>query len=444
MNRTAACVAVVLAAAWWAAGPAAARPPGRVTREQAIAQMQPYTGPSIRGVDTTTLRGKVLCGYQGWFAAEGDGSGAGWAHYGSGGRFEPGRCSIDLWPDMSEMDADEKYATAFKHADGTAASVFSSYNRKTVLRHFKWMRDYGIDGVFVQRFGVSVGSGGSLAFRNTVTAHCREGANRYGRTYALMYDLSGLRPGQIRSVVMNDWKLLVDRMQIRRDKAYVRHNGRPVVAVWGVGFSDGRRYTLAECAELVDFLKNDPKYGRNTVMLGVPAWWRTLQRDAVKDKALLSVIGRADIVSPWMVGRTDSPRTAETHAKTVWAGDMAWCRRNRKEFMPVVFPGFSWHNMRKGSSQAARLDQIPRRKGAFLWQQYLSAKAIGATMVYQAMFDEIDEGTAIFKCTNTPPAGASRFLTYEGLPSDHYLRLVGRGTRLIRGRAGRAPPVRDR
>ena len=436
-----AAIVAVLASAWWAVCPAGARRPERVTPDQAIAKMKPYTGPSVRGVDTATLRGKVLCGYQGWFAAEGDGSGAGWAHYGSGRRFEPGRCSIDLWPDMSEMAADEKYATAFRHADGSTAHVFSSYNRKTVLRHFKWMRDYGIDGVFVQRFGVSVRSARGLAFRNAVTAHCREGANRYGRTYALMYDLTGLRPGQIRSVVMNDWKLLVDRMQIRRDKAYVRHNGRPVVAVWGVGFSDNRRYTLAECAELVDFLKNDPKYGRNTVMLGVPTWWRTLQRDAVADKALLAVIARGDIVSPWTVGRYDSPKAAERHAQTVWAGDLTWCRRNGKEFMPVVFPGFSWHNMHKGSRHPARLGQIPRRKGAFLWQQYLSAKAVGATMVYQAMFDEIDEGTAIFKCTNTPPAGASKFLTCEGLPSDHYLRLVGRGARLL---GTRGEPRADR
>ena len=54
-------------------------------------------------------------------------------------------------------------------------------------------------------------------------------------------------------------------------------------------------------------------------------------------------------------------------------------------------------------------------------------------MVYQAMFDEVDEGTAIFKCTNDPPVGASTFLNYEGLPSDHYLRVVGAATRLLRG-----------
>jgi hypothetical protein len=36
------------------------------------------------------------------------------------------------------------------------------------------------------------------------------------------------------------------------------------------------------------------------------------------------------------------------------------------------------------------------------------------------MFDKVDEGTAIYKCTNDPPLGESKFVTYEGLPSDHY------------------------
>jgi len=53
-------------------------------------------------------------------------------------------------------------------------------------------------------------------------------------------------------------------------------------------------------------------------------------------------------------------------------------------------------------------------------------------MIYQAMFDEIDEGTAIFKVTNDPPTGPSTFVTLEGLPSDYYLKLVGKGTQLLR------------
>jgi hypothetical protein len=46
-----------------------------------------------------------------------------------------------------------------------------------------------------------------LNFRNTVLANCRAGANQYGRAYAVMYDLSGLKPGQIDSIIA-DWKLL--------------------------------------------------------------------------------------------------------------------------------------------------------------------------------------------------------------------------------------------
>ena len=60
--------------------------------------MRPYDGPTARGVDPSTMTGKVLCGYQGWFTAEGDGSGRGWFHYGGRGGFKPGNCSIDLWP----------------------------------------------------------------------------------------------------------------------------------------------------------------------------------------------------------------------------------------------------------------------------------------------------------------------------------------------------------
>lgn len=96
--------------------------------------------------------------------------------------------------------------------------------------------------------------------------------------------------------------------------------------------------------------------------------------------------------------------------------------------MPVVFPGFSWHNMMGGE-----LNQIPRLKGQFLWSQFLNAKKAGASMVYVAMFDEVDEGTAIFKCSNYIPQGkASQFLTYDGLPGDYYLKIVGEGTKLIR------------
>ncbi len=389
--------------------------------------MRPYAGESHRGVDASTLTNKIMCGYQGWFDAPGDGSGRGWVHWATRNGFQPGSAKVDFWPDVSELDQDERFATPFVHADGRTAEVFSSFTRKTVLRHFKWMQDCGVDGVFVQRFINDLGSPKGLRHVNVVLDHCREGANLYGRTYAVMYDLSGLGGGQMQRV-MDDWKLLIDRMQITMDPAYLHHHGKPVVTVWGFGFNDGRKYTVEEGMELVKFLKDDPHYGGCTVMLGVPTYWRTLARDCVNDPAMHELILKADIVSPWTVGRYTTLETATQYAQNTVKQDIAWCAGHGKEFMPVVFPGFSWHNMVPKSPQ----NQIPRLKGKFLWNQYVQDRKAGATMIYQAMFDEVDEGTAVFKCTNDPPVGASHFLDFEGLPSDFYLKLVGKAARMMK------------
>jgi hypothetical protein len=98
-----------------------------------------------------------------------------------------------------------------------------------------------------------------------------------------------------------------------------------------------------------------------------------------------------------------------------------------------LFPGFSWQNLKKTKGLGSALGQIPRLKGEFLWSQVSAFKKAGADMFYVAMFDEVDEGTAIFKCTNNPPVGKSKFLTYEGLPSDHYLWLTGQAGQVLRG-----------
>jgi hypothetical protein len=387
-------------------------------------------------VDTTTLTGKVMCGYQGWFTCPGDGANMGWTHWDKGGVFQPGNCTIDLWPDMSEMDVDEKFPTSFQHADGSTAYVFSSYKSKTVDRHFKWMKSYGIDGAFVQRFAVETMGQPNLNRTDTVLLNCKQAANQHGRAYAVMYDLSGLSQNQMTHVI-NDFKHLVDDFNITRDQAdnsYLHHNGKPVVAVWGIGFDDGRDYTLDECLTLVNFLKNDSVYGGCTVMLGVPSNWRTLNGDCVSDPKVHDIILAADIVSPWSVGRFGSDNSSEldNYVNNVWQPDKVWCDNNSKEYLPVVFPGFSWYNM-----QGWGLDHIPRQGGQFLWRQYYEAiNQAGVAMVYQAMFDEVDEGTAIFKCFNDPPVGDSPFLKYDegnGEQPDHYLWLTGRAAKMLTG-----------
>lgn len=389
--------------------------------------LRPYDGPSIPGSDPGTLTGKVMTGYQGWFNCEGDGADLGWTHW-SRHRdqlFGPGNVTVDLWPDISEYDADELYDTGFFNADGSPAKVFSSHNRKTVIRHFKWMAEYGIDGAFVQRFTHRLNDDTMRYHKDKVLSNAREGANRHGRTYAVMYDLTST-PDDKLYTVLDDWRMLREKMHITEDPAYQHHNGKPLVAIWGVGFNNNikPRNGLEACRELIGKFKADGC----SIMLGTATGFREQDRDALDDPRLHEMLLMADVLSPWSVGRFGDLPGVQSHVKKYWGPDIAWSGENGIDYMPVVFPGFSWHN-NKGDA----LGKIPRLKGEFFWSQIVANVKAGADMLYIAMFDEVDEGTAIFKCTNNPPTtGGTQFLTYEGLPSDYYLRLAGAASKLLR------------
>ncbi len=391
--------------------------------------LKPYEGPSVAGADPSTLTGKVMTGYQGWFNCPGDGADMGWVHWARHGDkpFGPGNITVDIWPDVSEYYAEELYKTAFRYENGTLAKTFSSHDRRTVLRHFKWMQDYGIDGAFVQRFANGLHDSPKRYHKDKVLSSAREGANRFGRTYTIMYDLTGI-PDEDIIKVFDDWRMLRDKMHITEDPAFQHHNGKPLVAIWGVGFNGKikRRPGFAECTELIKKFNADGC----SVMLGTATGWRAQDRDALQDPKLHKVLLMADVISPWSVGRFGTPKGAKEHADKYWNEDIQWAREHGIDYMPVVFPGFSWHNLRNGETKLA---QTPRLKGEFIWSQIAANKKAGADMIYIAMFDEVDEATAIFKCTDQPPTGnGGKFLTMEGLPSDFYLRLVGEAGKMLR------------
>ncbi len=394
-----------------------------VAREQVLV---PYEGPSVRGSDPTTLQGKVVTGYQGWFNCEGDGADLGWVHWirDRSRPLGPDNITIDLWPDVSEYDEDELYPTLFTNPDGSPAKVFSSHNRKTVLRHFKWMRDYGIDSAFIQRFTSRLDNEDHRYHKDKVLSNAREGANRYGRTYVVMYDTSGMS-SERSHLVFKDWRMLREKMKMGEDPAYQHHLGKPLVAIWGVGFGDEKtRPSLEAFARMIQQFKDDGC----SVMLGIPTGWREQVRDSVRDRDFHKVLQMADILSPWTVGRYRKLPEIREHADEYWAKDVRWTHARGLEYMPVVYPGFSWSNL-KGD----QLDKIPRLGGQWLWSQVVHAKRTGANMLYIAMFDEVDEGTAIFKCTPNPPAdGGVRFIDYGDVPSDHYLKLAGAAGEVFR------------
>jgi hypothetical protein len=368
-------------------------------------------------IDPATLHHKVLCGYQGWFRCPNDPADEGWKHWSrSRQRIAPDTLTFEMWPDLSDFGDDEKYpARGFSHPDGKPAHLFSSANPKTVRRHFEWMKQYGIDGVFVQRFLVELGD---RSF-DTVLEHVRESAAATGRVYAVCYDLSGSRGDRMVDTLAADWKRLVDEKKVTADDRYLRHNGKPVLFVWGF-FSD--RFDAARAHRIIDFLKNDPTYAV-TLIGGCPWQWRT-ERDPEWARALR----RFDVISPWNVGHVTTVDGRKQAATDGWKDDKAEAEKAGMALLPVLYPGFGWTNL-KGKRAANQT--VPRLGGEFFWRQFSTAADLGLDMAYVAMFDEVDEATAIFKVTDSPPAQAT-FQTLEGKPSDWYLRLTGEGSKLIR------------
>ena len=382
----------------------------------------------------TSYKGLVMAGYQGWFTAEGDGAERGWHHYEKSGKFEPGMSTIDFWPDVSEYT--KTYKTAFKYADGSDAYVYSPYDVESVDLHFKWMKEYGLDGVFMQRFVSEIKSAKGKRHFNKVLENALKAANKYQRAICVMYDLSGCSPDDMQ-ILINDWNEVQETFSLFdnvKNPTYLRHNKKPLLVIWGVGFNDGRKYSIANVQSMVNTLKGPEK--KVSIMLGVPYYWRTLQKDTENNSLLHTIIKSVDIIMPWAVGRYNAGSYSNT-ASAALAGDISWCKTNNVLYVPLVFPGFSWGNLK---NDYKLYNQIPRNKGEFFWQQVAGAKMAGAESLYLAMFDEIDEGTALFKCLNEdnlPLNGAGKFVGIEPeLGSDYYLWLAGKATDWIHGGNG--------
>jgi hypothetical protein len=297
------------------------------------------------------------------------------------------------------------------------------------------MKDAGIDGVLLQRFSSELGDPRFLAARDQVAQNVRAGAEQHGRVFAIEYDISGMNEAAIVDVLTNDWAHLVGTLKVTESPRYLRHKGRPVLFVWGFGFDD-RPGTPAQAAEVIAWFKsNAPAPQRVTLAGGVPTYWRTLAGDSKTDPAWAAVYRSYDIINPWAVGRYADDKGADDFKAQKIAPDITECNTHGIEYMPVIFPGFSWHNLFPQNPP----NQIPRRGGAFYWRQAYNAIGAGATMIFNAMFDEVDEGTAMTKVAPTaaqqPAQGTFVPLDADGvaLPSDWYLRLGGEASKMLRG-----------
>jgi len=242
-------------------------------------------------------------------------------------------------------------------------------------------------------------------------------------------------PATLAENIIDYWKHLVYDLKITESPYYLHHNGRPVLSIWGLGHRD--EFSAASAREIIKWLTEDaPEKYLVCLKGGIDNKWRSHSSE------WQAIYETFDVISPWAVGRYKNNSGADDFRDTYIEPDLARTQSKNIDYMPVVFPGFSWYNLKPYKDDGVTpnvLNATPRNGGDFLWHQIYNAIDAGCTMVYVAMYDEVDEGTAIYKLAEnvdqTPVETAFVTLDMDGydIPSDWYLRLTAEGAKMLRG-----------
>ena len=411
----------------------------------------------------------LYTGYQGWYATPGDlrGLEIGWFHW-TTRSVPPGpkTLTVDVWPDLSSL-LDSPAVTIHPWTNGRQEPLhfFSSIHPDVVNRHAEWMENHGIDVVVLQRFVAMlehpVHRQRIDLLLNLWNERCAHGSLKL----LVMYDPSGCEPSRACSLIRRDWSLLASKLYGPggggRQEMSRQGLLQPALILWGLGLKDRPLHPADARALIHDLQTGDQALPPTTVWGGVPTFWRTLRGDSRADYA--SVYEAFDLLFPWSVGRFWNERTL-----TLWLDeieqDLALCASRNQGYLPCLFPGFSWRNLvvNRGGARLAphaspssrslpgparswpgeepppygQLNQIPRQCGLFLWNQAVGCFRRGCQGAFIAMFDELDEGTAIMPLVESQDQLPSNLplvaLDQDGysLPSDHYLWLAHKIKRL--------------
>ena len=379
--------------------------------------LAPYSGPTRDFVNTKTLVGKVLTGYQGWFAIPNDPADGGWNHWSRSANVDPSpsEITVDQWPYLENYEPDRVYpASNMVHQDGRPAYLFSSQDPETVQRHFRWMRKYNIDGVYLQRF-VTRGNSGFYGASEFVLNNVRQAANLEGRVWAIEYDVSSLDTDQNPfEVITNDWNWLVNQCDILNDPRYLHENGKPVLFIWGFSVN-GRNFTVSLADEIIDWFANQNLYliaGVNSSWLAKTEWHGHYQK--------------YDQLLGWL-----EPTLTDLNSQKAQLN--SWGMK----ILPHAWPGFSNNNLKKTVFPTSH---TARNGGAWYWTRLYNAVSCGAEQIFLGMFDEYDEGTAIMPMSDNHPdiydeGGTTwgHYLDNEGLDPFWSLRLSGAGKEMLNG-----------
>ncbi len=413
-------------------------------------------------VDHSTLNNKMLFGYQGWFTTIQDGDPFSAAnntdlHWAQGGTgiMSSLNATVDMWPDTSAYPSNLLYQTALTLPSGATAQVYSAWDAGTVNLHFQWMEQYGLDGAVLQEFVQNYldSSTQQQAVIDKVALNVKAAAEASGRVFAVELDCSACASTSVVQSVQTRWMHLVDSLQLTGSPAYLHHKGLPIVTLYGFGLVPiPNAASPQQAAEIINWFHAEapPQY-RATIVGQTCVGWRTLGQGCLTDPLWASVYQSYDVIQPWYVGAWADIPGADSNWKNVIKGDIDATRANGQGYMPTLWPATSVANLMRIRGQSRPLNQIPRLGGQFWWHQlynYLGSDPLHKiTMAYGAMFDEVNEGTAMYKLAptvndvpNQAPVGFvylnmpdSNSPSGYSLPGDWYLELASCGTKALHG-----------
>jgi hypothetical protein len=406
------------------------------------------------GAVPPNYKNQLIAYFQAWFAAAGDGSPPNrWVNWAWGVTPAPGQAVFDLYPDVQAYRVEDLYQTNLGIlGTGDPSRLFSSDRMGVVDQHFQWMRDHGIDGAELQHHWAQINNPDGpwdvlpfRAWRTSVTRKFRAAAEQHGRTFYISFDLHSVSNPERSATAVGDLKGYWDNemegnVGVTSSPAYARQNGKPVIALSGLGF-DHIEFSPAQALELIRWFKQKGFY----VVGVVHPWWSD---HGPNPAAWRSVYAELSMIRPWMVGMVHS----EDRVASVY-----WDSLNRtKTFADsvgidlgtIIFPGTTtWINANPTGQNVS----IPRSGGKLYWNQVDVAARLNAQVVI-ATFDEYNESTAI------APAAESRQQTPQNqwfvtladdgydMSSDSFLRLTGEIKQVLRGQRiwTRKIPIPDR
>ena len=416
---------------------------GNGSEDNYIKDISIYTGalnpdaepvPSQVNNPGAEFRGKSFAGYQLWHQAGPNPQD--WAHWAYGKLPAAGRGNhnTEMFPIIADYEGNPNitmYATNYANlGNGKPARLYNSTDEGVIDVQMNLLQKAGFDGVAIQR-NAPVGQALKYTATDDYYVSIKNACEATGRLFYVMYCMPDVNNGDTASAnlvagIKRDWVYQMEQIyRLTSSTAYATVNGKPVVELWGLGYTT-ISVNKTQALELAQFFKDRGCY----VIAGTPRDFRLRNEGSRTD--FEDVYKAFDMISPWTVGAFNDTIGADNFKTNYLIPDKAYCDQNGLGYYPVAMPGSAWSQHVSGYPNDTK-----RLAGKFFWKQVLNIKSIGVSSMYYAMLDEFEEST------NYIGAGVDYFdiptdqyfgtFSMDGIwtSSDYYLRLGGAAARML-------------